>query len=105
MFKDLNGDGIIDSRDQTFLGSPIPKFQFGINNSFNYKNFDLNIFFSGSYGNKVFNELAVYQTNPGISYRFFYIGIKLCAAGFGRSGNGSASDVNNVYVTNPGTTL
>jgi uncharacterized protein (DUF2141 family) len=38
MFKDLNGDGIIDSKDQTFLGSPIPKFQYGINNTFNYKN-------------------------------------------------------------------
>jgi len=46
MYKDLNGDGIIDTRDQTFLGSPQPKFQFGFNNSFNYKNFDLNIFFS-----------------------------------------------------------
>jgi hypothetical protein len=32
MFKDLNGDGVIDSKDQTFLGSPIPKFQYGINN-------------------------------------------------------------------------
>ena len=47
MYKDLNGDGIIDSRDETALGSPLPKFQYGINNTFTYKNFDLNIFFSG----------------------------------------------------------
>ncbi|MDP4256309.1 MAG: SusC/RagA family TonB-linked outer membrane protein, partial [Bacteroidota bacterium] len=32
-FKDLNGDGVIDTKDQTFLGSPIPKFQFGFNNT------------------------------------------------------------------------
>jgi TonB-linked SusC/RagA family outer membrane protein len=72
MFKDLNGDGIIDSRDQTFLGSPIPKFQYGINNTFNYKNFSLNIFFSGSYGNKVFNQMAIQQNDPGNHTTFLH---------------------------------
>lgn len=72
MFKDLNGDGIIDTRDQTFLGSPLPKFQFGFNNSFNYKRFDLNIFFSGSVGNKVYNQkLPVNQTNPLNNTNYF----------------------------------
>lgn len=104
MFKDLNGDHIIDSRDQTFLGSPIPKFQYGINNSFTYKNFDLNFFFSGDYGNKIFNQMSITQTNPIASTAYFasvlnYPRLALVNAG------GSASDINNVYVSNPNTTI
>ncbi|AKP52973.1 SusC/RagA family TonB-linked outer membrane protein [Cyclobacterium amurskyense] len=52
--KDLNDDGIINSEDKTFLGNPNPKFTFGFNNSFNYKNFDLNIVMSGAYGGEIF---------------------------------------------------
>lgn len=37
IFEDLNNDGVIDEKDQTFLGSPLPKFTYGINNTFNYK--------------------------------------------------------------------
>lgn len=53
-FKDLNGDGVIDSKDQTYLGSPWPKFTYGINANFSYKNFDLRLGFTGEYGNKIF---------------------------------------------------
>jgi len=102
MFKDLNGDGIIDTKDQTFLGSPIPKFQFGINNTFYYKNFDLNIFFSGSVGNKVFNELAVAQTNSQNNTNYFASVLNYAKLAL-VDPSGSASDVNNVYVTNPNT--
>lgn len=101
-FKDLNGDGVIDTRDQTFLGSPIPKFQFGINNTFLYKNFDLNIFFSGSVGNKVFNELAVAQTNSQNNTNYFSSVLNYAKLAL-INPDGSASDVNNVYVANPGT--
>ncbi len=55
LFKDLNNDGIIDEKDRTFLGSPLPKFTYGFNNSFRYKDFDLSVFLYGSYGNKVLN--------------------------------------------------
>lgn len=103
-YKDLNGDGIIDSRDQTFLGSPIPKFQYGINNSFTYKNFDLNFFFSGDYGNKVFNQMAIQQTNPIASTAYFTSVLNYARLALINPA-GSASDVNNVYVTNPNTTI
>ena len=54
-YKDLNGDGVINELDQTNIGSPMPKFTFGWTNTFRYKDFDLNIFINGSYGNKVMN--------------------------------------------------
>ncbi|TFF38523.1 TonB-dependent receptor [Mucilaginibacter psychrotolerans] len=104
MFKDLNGDGIIDSKDETFLGSPLPKFQYGINNTFSYKNFDLNIFFAGSYGNKVFNQVWVSQTDSQ-NNTSYYTDILSYARLDLVDPNGSASDINNVYVTNPNTTV
>lgn len=104
MFKDLNGDGVIDSKDQTFLGSPIPKFQYGINNSFTYKNFDLNFFFSGDYGNKIFNQMSITQTNPDASTAYFSSVLNYARLGLVNPA-GSATDVNNVYVVNPGTSI
>jgi len=103
-YKDLNGDGIIDTRDQTYLGSPIPKFQFGFNNSVNYKGFDLNIFFSGSVGNKVFNQLPVSQNNP-LNNTNYFTGVLNYAKTALINPNGDPTNVNNVYVTNPNTTI
>lgn len=104
MYKDLNGDGIIDTRDQTFLGSPLPKFQIGFNNSFNYKNFDLNIFFSGNIGNKVFNQLPIAQTNP-LNNTSYFVGVLNYARTALINPDGDKNNVNNVYVTNPNTTI
>lgn len=55
IFADLDGDGVITNNDQTFIGNPEPKFTWGFGNTFSYKGFDLNIFFTGSYGNDVVN--------------------------------------------------
>ena len=57
-FADINGDGHIDANDRTSLGSPIPKFFGGLNLDATYKRFDFNIYFYGSYGNKIFNYQA-----------------------------------------------
>ncbi len=53
-FKDLNGDGVISDRDQTFIGSPHPDFTYGFNLNLFYKNFDLDLTFNGVYGGKLF---------------------------------------------------
>ena len=104
MFKDMNGDGIIDESDQTFLGSPIPKYQLGFNNAFSYKNFDLSIFFSANIGNKVLNGLLINGEYPGTSFGYLktltgYAKLAL------KDSSGSATDINNVYVKNPDTKI
>jgi len=53
--RDINGDGIIDTKDQTDLGNAQPKFYGGFNQTFKYKNFDMSLFFNFSVGNKVYN--------------------------------------------------
>lgn len=54
-FKDIDGDGDIDEDDQTYIGNPTPNFEYGINLSAEYKNWDLNLFFNGVSGNKILN--------------------------------------------------
>lgn len=55
IYRDLNGDGRITSSDKTYIGDPNPTFVFGLTNNFNFKNFNLNILLTGSYGNDIFN--------------------------------------------------
>ncbi|KIC62157.1 hypothetical protein RM51_13370 [Chryseobacterium taiwanense] len=54
-FADQDGNGIIDSRDKTFLGSPIPKGTYGFGVNFNVYSFDIGIDFQGVFGNKIYN--------------------------------------------------
>jgi TonB-linked SusC/RagA family outer membrane protein len=103
-FKDINGDKMIDERDQTFLGSPIPKVQLGLNNSFSYKKFDLNVFLTGNYGNKVFNQMRMNGEFPGTSFGYLkalnnYAKLALIDPAK------PATDISNVYVVNPDTDI
>ena len=67
-FEDISGpdgvkDGIIDAYDRTNIGSPMPKFTFGLKNTFRYKNIDMTIFMNGTYGNKILNYSAINLSN------------------------------------------
>lgn len=64
-FIDNNGDGKIDDKDRKVLGSVLPTKTFSLNGNASYKGFDLNVFFQGSAGNKVFNSLRNLAMNPG----------------------------------------
>jgi TonB-linked SusC/RagA family outer membrane protein len=64
IYKDQDGNGVIDENDRAVIGNPEPKFTFGIGNTFSYKGFDLTISLSGSYGNDVINYARRYMENP-----------------------------------------
>jgi TonB-linked SusC/RagA family outer membrane protein len=104
IFKDNNNDGKIDASDQTSLGSPLPKFQYGITNTLTYKNFDLTVFMTGEYGNKVYNGVKVAGNDPNQNFGYFASVLNYSRIGL-ISQTGSASDINNVYITNPGTNI
>lgn len=59
-FKDLNNDGEIDLLDQDWLGTSTPKYEFGLNLSASYKNFDFNVFFQGVLGRTVYDNFKRY---------------------------------------------
>jgi TonB-linked SusC/RagA family outer membrane protein len=50
------------------LGNAIPKFYAGWSNSFRYKNFDLNMQFTGQFGFKILNEARAYYQNNAVTY-------------------------------------
>ena len=54
-YRDLNGDGIVDRNDFTVIGRGLPIHTGGITNDFNYKGFNLSVFFQWSYGNDILN--------------------------------------------------
>lgn len=64
-YRDINNDGEMDANDKAILGDNHPLFTGGFNNNFEYKNFNLSIQFTGSYGAEVFSiykrMIAVYH--------------------------------------------
>jgi TonB-linked SusC/RagA family outer membrane protein len=68
IFKDVNGDGVINDADRTFIGDPEPDFTYGIGNTFSIKGFDLAIYLTGSYGNDVINYQKRWLENPRESH-------------------------------------
>lgn len=56
-YVDTNGDGVVTTADKHNLGNAQAKFTASFSNNFTYKNFDLSVFFQGSFGNKIFNLL------------------------------------------------
>jgi len=57
-------DGKITAEDRTFIGDPNPKFTYGFNIGFSFKNFDFSSFFFGSYGNDIFNQTKYFTDFP-----------------------------------------
>jgi len=64
-YVDQNGDGIVDGKDRIILGNPNPKYTYGVNTNFAYKNFDLTLdiqgvadvdVYNGNLGNRFGNE-------------------------------------------------
>ncbi len=64
-YTDINGDGQIDNDDLTDLGNPFPWLTYGLNASANWRNFDLQIFFQGVYGNEIYNALRLRTEGTG----------------------------------------
>lgn len=59
IYKDVNGNGILEPGDRTVIGHGMPDFVYGLTNRLSYKKFDLNIFIQGSYGNDIFNATRI----------------------------------------------
>lgn len=67
--EEVTRDGVTDARpgdfklskEQTWLGSPFPKFDYGLTFNASYKNFDLNMFWQGVSGNKLWNAKRAWQ--------------------------------------------
>lgn len=71
VFKDLDKNGVINTADKTFIGSPFPDFTYGFTLGAGYKGFDVSAFLYGSHGNKIYDattRLDASYTNRPVSY-------------------------------------
>ena len=55
IYKDMDGNKVIDEKDKTYLGSPIPKLMGGLDFGFVWRNMDFGISLQGQFGNKILN--------------------------------------------------
>lgn len=103
IYEDVNGDGVIDSSDCTFIGNPEPKFTWGFGNTFTWKGIDINIFFSGSYGNDALNLTRMRIEDPRQNSNILRSSLNYAKVDL-IDPNLPADDFRNLYVTNPGAT-
>ncbi len=55
IYRDINGDGKIDSKDRAYQGSYQPKYTYGVNGGISYNAFDLSVGGYGTGGGKIYN--------------------------------------------------
>ena len=55
-YADLDGNGVINENDQTWIFNPVPNFSWGLNVDLSYKNFDFSMFWQGVAGQDVYNN-------------------------------------------------
>ena len=65
-YRDINEDGVIDDNDRTVIGCGQPLSTGGFGTTFNFYGFDLNLFFSWSYGNNILNANRLYFENGNV---------------------------------------
>ena len=68
-FKDINGDGVINDDDRHIIGNTLPKHFGGMTQNLNFKNFDLSIQTSWSYGNDVYNKTLKKGAQTAVPWR------------------------------------
>jgi TonB-linked SusC/RagA family outer membrane protein len=61
-YLDYNNDGIIDSKDKHIIGNALPDYVWGFDNTFSYKNFELNIMLQAVAGRKILNTVYASAT-------------------------------------------
>ena len=97
-FVDVNGDGNVNDIDKTIIGDPNPDFTYGLNANLRYKGFNLDLLFSGSYGNDILNgnllveNIAIGSANNIRPNAFF--------DSFSNNPNGSAPRIGSTTASN-----
>ena len=64
-YADIVKNGKIENDDRTNLGNPFPKLTYGLNLGLDAYGFDMQMFFQGVYGNKIYNALRLRTEGAG----------------------------------------
>ena len=66
-YKDQNGDGLIDDNDAVYIGNAFPKLTYGLTLGADFYGVDVQLFFQGVWGNKIYNALRERLEGDGSS--------------------------------------
>lgn len=64
-YRDVVKDGLLNNDDQIFIGNPFPKLTYGLNLGVEFYGVDIQLFFQGVYGNKIYNALRMRTEGAG----------------------------------------
>lgn len=80
-WRDIDGDGYITEKDQDWIFDPTPAFSYGINFYFQYKGFDLTMFWQGMQGVQIISDLKK-ETDlwSGLNIGFLNKGVRVLDA-------------------------
>ena len=80
-WRDIDGDGYITEKDQNWIFDPTPAFSYGINFYFQYKGFDLTMFWQGMQGVQIISDLKK-ETDlwSGLNIGFLNKGVRVLDA-------------------------
>ncbi len=59
--------GQLTTNDNTVLGNGMPDFTIGLDNTFNYRGWDFNMFWRGAFGHDLVNSYDVFYKNPTVA--------------------------------------
>ena len=105
-FKDLDGDNEITEADKTVIGNASPKFYGGINNNFTWKNFDLSIFLTYSFGADVLNATKLTNTKTALTNKNVLAVANAANRWTNMNANGEwVTDLNELAAMNQGKTI
>ncbi len=90
-YRDLTGEGVVNTNDRTAIGDTNPLFNFGINNEFRIGGLDVGVFIDGSYGGKILNAFRR-QLEPSLNNNINNLSTKAWA------GRWSPENGSNVYA-------
>ena len=67
-YTDVNGDGKLDENDKMVIGNPFPKLTYGLNFGIDFYGVDIQLFFQGAAGNKIYNAQRQMLEGDGSGY-------------------------------------
>jgi iron complex outermembrane receptor protein len=78
LFDDGTGNAVLSNATtyKTVIGHGLPRFEIGWTNTFNYKNWDLNIFARGSFGHDIINTQRAFYENPAVASSYNVVNTK-----------------------------
>lgn len=72
-YIDQNNDGVLDNKDLVYLGNADPIISGGLQNNFYFGKLQLSVFFTYSYGGKMYNYSELYMAGGKYSNQYRYM--------------------------------